>query len=75
VVEVKPLQCDIESELESLREEKNRLQWEYDKLKSKEYHQSYTMENQRKIIENIKKTLERYEHENKALRALVGLWI
>jgi archaellum component FlaC len=33
------------------------------------------MENQRKIIENIKNTLERYEKENKALRELVALWV
>jgi predicted RNase H-like nuclease (RuvC/YqgF family) len=66
---------DVENETASLREEKNQIQWEYDKLKSKEYHTSYTVENQKKRIEDLGKTLALYEKENKAMRALLQLWI
>ncbi len=33
------------------------------------------VENQKQVIKNVNKTLERYEKENKALRELVQLWI
>jgi len=35
----------------------------------------YTVENQKNQIDNLGKTLVRYEKENKALRELVSLWI
>jgi RNA polymerase sigma factor (sigma-70 family) len=66
---------DVESEIGSLREEKNKIQGEYDKLKSKEYHTNYEVENQKKRIEDLSKTLGLYERENKAMRELLRQWI
>jgi chromosome segregation ATPase len=66
---------DVENEISSLREEKDKLQNEYNKLVTNQYHKDYQVENQKTIIENLKKTLERYEDENKAFRALVRLWV
>jgi hypothetical protein len=59
----------------SLQDKYKTLQTEYDKLLKNQYHYDYVTENQKKTIEKINKTLERYEKENKALRDLVGLWI
>ena len=66
---------DVENELARVREEKNALQWECNKLKSKEYHTSYTVETQKKRIEDLSKTLELYERENRAMRELLRQWI
>jgi RNA polymerase sporulation-specific sigma factor len=66
---------DAEKEIGTLRDEKDKLQREYDKIVNHQYHKDYQVENQRKVIDNFKKTLERYEDENKAFRALVRLWI
>jgi chromosome segregation ATPase len=65
----------MNSELVSIRTEKNNLQEEYDKLINKQFHTDYQIENQKKIVEDINKTLERYEQENKAFRTLLALWI
>lgn len=35
----------------------------------------YTVENQKKALEQTRVTLKRYEKENRALRELVQLWI
>jgi predicted RNase H-like nuclease (RuvC/YqgF family) len=53
----------------------NQLQKEYNLLVNKQYQSSYDMENQKKRIQDLGKTLERYERENKALRELIALWI
>jgi hypothetical protein len=60
---------------DSLEVKYNTLQQEYDKLIKSQYHKDYLLENQKKALENINKTLERYETENKALRTLLSLWM
>jgi division protein CdvB (Snf7/Vps24/ESCRT-III family) len=53
----------------------NQLKKEYDLLVNKQYQSSYTIENQKKRIEDIGKTLKNYEKENKAMRELLRLWV
>lgn len=65
---------DVESELESLREERDNYRTQLLDTRDKLVRLDYTVENQKKIIEDTGKALERYEHENKALRKLVSLW-
>jgi predicted RNase H-like nuclease (RuvC/YqgF family) len=60
---------------DSLEVKYNQLKKDYDSLVNKQYQSSYTIENQKKRIVDIGKTLERYERENKALRELIALWI
>jgi predicted RNase H-like nuclease (RuvC/YqgF family) len=60
---------------DSLEVKLNQLQKEYNLLVNKHYQSSYDMENQKKRIQDLGKTLERYERENKALRELIALWI
>jgi predicted RNase H-like nuclease (RuvC/YqgF family) len=60
---------------DSLEVKLNQLQKEYNLLVNKQYQSSYDMENQKKRIQDLGKTLERYERENKALRELIALWI
>jgi uncharacterized coiled-coil protein SlyX len=64
-----------EMQIESLQEDKEKLQGEYNQIKSKEYQTSYTIENQKKRIEDLGKALTLYETENKALRGLLQLWV
>lgn len=60
---------------DSLQEKFNKLQENYDAVIKKQYHNDYLVENQKKVIENLHKTMERYETENKAMRALLQLWV
>jgi division protein CdvB (Snf7/Vps24/ESCRT-III family) len=60
---------------DSLEVKYNQLKKDYDSLVNKQYQSSYTIENQKKRIEDIGKTLSLYEKENKALRELISLWI
>jgi division protein CdvB (Snf7/Vps24/ESCRT-III family) len=60
---------------DSLEVKYNQLKKDYDSLVNKQYQSSYTIENQKKRIEDIGKTLNLYEKENKALRELIALWI
>jgi hypothetical protein len=60
---------------DSLEVKYSQLQKEYNLLANKQYQSSYTIENQKKRIEDIGKTLNLYERENKALRELIALWI
>jgi hypothetical protein len=60
---------------DSLEVKYNTLQHEYDLLIKSQYHKDYLLENQKKALENINKTLERYETENRALRDLLRLWM
>jgi hypothetical protein len=60
---------------DSLQVRYETLQQEYDLLIKNQYHKDYLLENQKKALENINKTLERYEAENKALRSLLSLWM
>ena len=59
---------DVETELDSITAER-------DFYIKQAYNDSYTIENQKKRISDLGKTLERYEEENKALRKLVALWV
>jgi chromosome segregation ATPase len=59
----------------SLEEKYNDLQQEYDKLIKNQYDKDYRLENLKKALENVNKTLERYETENRALRDLLRLWM
>jgi hypothetical protein len=59
----------------SLEVKYNQLQKEYNLLVNKQYQSSYTIENQKKRIEDLGKTLNLYEKENKAMRELLALWI
>jgi hypothetical protein len=60
---------------EKLQAHKEDLQKQVDILKSREYNNSYLIENQKKRIEDLGNTLKLYESENKALRELVKLWV
>jgi hypothetical protein len=60
---------------DSLQVKYETLQHEYDLLIKNQYHKDYLLENQKKALENINKTLERYETENRALRDLLRLWM
>jgi hypothetical protein len=56
-------------------EKYEQLQQEYDRVKNNEYKQSYLIEDQKKQIEDLGKTLALYERENKAMRELLAIWI
>jgi septal ring factor EnvC (AmiA/AmiB activator) len=60
---------------DSLEVKYNQLKKDYDSLVNKQYQSSYTIENQKKRIEDLGKTLNLYEKENKAMRELLALWI
>jgi hypothetical protein len=60
---------------DSLQVKYETLQHEYDLLTKSQYHKDYLLENQKKALENINKTLDRYETENRALRDLLRLWM
>jgi uncharacterized protein YoxC len=64
-----------EKEISRLKGEKDQIQGDKNKLVTDKYHKDYLVENQKKIIEDLGKTLERYEKENKAMRALLQCWI
>lgn len=66
---------DVENEIASLREDKEKLQTEYHKVVRRLHHSDYTVENQKKVIEDTNKKMERFETENKAMRNLLALWI
>jgi hypothetical protein len=60
---------------DSLEVKYKQLQKDYDILANKQYQSSYTIENQKKRIEDLGKTLKLYEGENKAMRELLRQWI
>jgi hypothetical protein len=60
---------------DSLEVKYKQLQKDYDILANKQYQSSYTIENQKKRIEDLSKTLKFYEGENKAMRELLRQWI
>jgi chromosome segregation ATPase len=66
---------DVENEVASLQDKYNLLRNEYDIAINKQYHLDYTVANQKKRIEDLGKTLERYELENRAMRELLRQWI
>jgi predicted RNase H-like nuclease (RuvC/YqgF family) len=69
--------CEIERipVTNSLQDKYNQLKEDYDKIVQQNYQKDYSIENQKKRISDLGKTLERYERENKALRELIALWI
>jgi hypothetical protein len=58
---------------DSLEVKYSQLQKEYNLLVNKQYQSSYTIENQKKRIEDLGKTLNLYERENKAMRELIKI--
>jgi predicted Zn-dependent protease len=60
---------------DSLEDKYRKLQEEYTNAIQMQYHKDYQIENQKKALEIINKTLERYERENRAMRELLTLWI
>jgi archaellum component FlaC len=69
--------CEIERipVTNSLQDKYDQLKEDYDKIVQQNYQKDYSIENQKKRIADLGKTLERYERENKALRELIALWI
>jgi chromosome segregation ATPase len=59
----------------TLRADKEQLEEKCSQLLDKQYQDDYKVENAKKIVENLKKTVERYESENKAMRELLRQWI
>jgi hypothetical protein len=69
------LACDdVEKELATVRKERDNYLNQLLDTRHKYHNMDYTVENQKKALIDTRKTLERYEKENKALRQLVGLW-
>jgi chromosome segregation ATPase len=64
-----------ESEFTSLMNERNGFRDQLLDTRHQLHQKDYTLENLQKGLANAKTTLERYEAENKALRALVQLWV
>jgi hypothetical protein len=60
---------------DSLEVKYKQLQKDYNILANKQYQSSYTIENQKKRIEDLGKTIKLYEGENKAMRELLRQWI
>lgn len=69
-----PVTKDIH-EFNMLLDQRDKLQEENNTLIQKLYNQDYIVDEQKKVIENLNKTLKRYEKENKAFRELIALWI
>jgi septal ring factor EnvC (AmiA/AmiB activator) len=69
--------CEIERipVKNSLQDKYNQLKEDYDKIVQQNYEKDYSIENQKKRIEDLGKTLALYEKENKAMRELLALWI
>ena len=59
----------------SLRADKEQLEEQCSQLLDKQIQDDYKVENAKKIVENLRKTVERYESENKAMRELLRQWI
>lgn len=72
---VKDLENYIEKLEETLEYERKSNKDEYLGIYEKFINRGNEIKEQQAIIDNTRKTLERYELENKALRQLVGLWI
>jgi chromosome segregation ATPase len=65
---------DVENEIATLREEKEKLLDQCSKLLDKQYKDDYRIENLKNRVDFFAKEAERFEKENKALRELVKLW-
>jgi predicted RNase H-like nuclease (RuvC/YqgF family) len=66
---------DKQKEIDSLREEKNKLQDQCSKLLDKQYNDSYNLENMKNRVAFLADRCERWEKENKAMRELLRLWV
>jgi septal ring factor EnvC (AmiA/AmiB activator) len=60
---------------DSLQDKYNKLRSQLLDTRHELIQKDYAVQNQKNIIENLKKTLERYERENRAMRELLALWI
>lgn len=65
---------DLETQLEQERKAKETVQYQYVETFSRLEKADYQLNNYKNWYEEIRKTLERYETENKHLKGLVGLW-
>lgn len=66
---------DLEKRLHKLEQENREYKTLYTNACQRSYELDYTVYDQKKALENTRKTLECYEKENKALRELIRLWI
>ncbi len=66
---------DIQNFIKKLEKERDSYLHQLLDSRDKLHTQDYQAENQAKVIEMTKTTLETYERENKALRALVREWV
>lgn len=65
----------MQTEIDRYREEVESWKNLYLDSRQKAYDSDVTVQNQKKVLETTRKTLERYEEENKAMRQLLALWI
>lgn len=65
----------MQTEIDRLREEAESWRNLYLDARQKAYDSDVTVQEQKKALENTRKTLEQYEEENKAMRQLLSLWI
>lgn len=65
---------DIQDLIKKLEKERDGYLHQLLDSRDKLVRQDYTVENQKRVIETTKATLESYERENKALRTLVKEW-
>jgi valyl-tRNA synthetase len=66
---------DVEKESARFRKERDTYLQQLLDARHKLHQKDYLVENQANVIENTRKTLERYERENKAFRELIALWV
>jgi transposase-like protein len=66
---------DVEEETDSLRSQVNYLTGKNAEVEEKYFDTFERLKQSDYALQNIRKTIERYESENKALRELVALWI
>ncbi|MEH7355095.1 hypothetical protein V7150_16175 [Neobacillus drentensis] len=66
---------DVENGAATLKKERDNYLNQLLDTRTKLHEKDYTVENQKKRIEDLGKTLARYEKENKAFRELIALWI
>ncbi|WHY76090.1 hypothetical protein QNH20_18430 [Neobacillus sp. WH10] len=66
---------DVKNEADTLKKERDNYRDQLLDTRDKLIRSDYTVENQKKHLENAGKTLVRYKKENKAFRELIALWI
>jgi hypothetical protein len=66
---------DLEKEITRLKVESASWRTLYEDKADKLYKSDITVQNQQQALKEVRKTLELYEKENKAMRELLGLWL